>query len=399
MGSRVQYVIVTTLPTMIVMIVYSLLPSLSYSSHSCHYSSPLGMESGTILDYQVSASSSFASSVGPAMGRLHSAEGGGAWCPANMVTNNTKEWLEVDLEKKMIITAISLQGRWDNGLGQEFSPYIVLMYYDDFTHQFIAYSDKPDGDDDVDDYVMTGNTDTYSVVKVVLDTPVVTDKIRVIPFSYYPRTVCIRVELHGCNQELQQQHDERDLQHQQDEPDQNLTIWTLIPGLIGILLTCSILILVMTSTMYCKMNRRSKTQDVKQESKNCSGVLKSDWYLQSPCQAYQDPTQNNTADDKKQPEINDQFFVSEVSTEDPIYANPIDSTTSSECSPQSTLSSISTIIYSLEESEVDSSTATSYIPDGWHHTSTVSYDSEDIYTFSHIYKPSSSQEHIYSNIL
>merc|ERR1712130_446838 len=148
--------------------------------------------------------------------------------------------------------------------------------------------------------------------------------------------------------------------------------------------------------MYCKMNRRSMNQDVKQESKNCLGVLKSDWYLQSSGQVYQDPTLNNT-DDKTQPDIIDQFFVSEISTEDPIYANPVDSTTSSDCSPQSTLSSISTIIYSLEESEVDSSTATSYIPDGWHHTSTVSYDSEDIYTFSHIYKPSSSQEHIYSN--
>ena len=80
------------------------------------------------------------------MGRLHSTEGGGAWCPATMVTNYTKEWLEVDLEKKMIITAISLQGRWDNGVGQEFSPYIVLEYYDDLTHQFVTYSND---DDDV----------------------------------------------------------------------------------------------------------------------------------------------------------------------------------------------------------------------------------------------------------
>ena len=42
------------------------------SVKSC--SSPLGMESGAILDSQIRASSSFASSVGPVMGRLRSTD-------------------------------------------------------------------------------------------------------------------------------------------------------------------------------------------------------------------------------------------------------------------------------------------------------------------------------------
>ena len=157
---------------------------------------------------QLSASSSFSPWVGPAMGHLHSTEGGGAWCPAFMVTNHSKEWLQVDLQEKMIITGISLQGRWDNGLGQEFSPFVVLEYYDDATDQFTPYSDIHDEDDtnsDIPEYtVLPGNVDTYSVVKVMLDTPVVTNRIRVIPYSHYQRTVCIRMELWGCQQEEHQ---------------------------------------------------------------------------------------------------------------------------------------------------------------------------------------------------
>jgi hypothetical protein len=74
-----------TMNTIVVMFVMS---SLELSSaevvNSC--SSPLGMESGAILDSQLSATSSYASSV-PAMGRLRSVDGGGAWCPATMVSN------------------------------------------------------------------------------------------------------------------------------------------------------------------------------------------------------------------------------------------------------------------------------------------------------------------------
>ena len=109
-----------------------------------------------------------------------------------MVSNYSKEWLEVDLEKKMMITGISLQGRWDNGVGQEFAPFVSMMYYDDVTGQFATYSDLHG------DQVMAGNTDTYSVAEVKMVPPVVTDRIRVIPYSQYQRSVCVRVEVRGC---------------------------------------------------------------------------------------------------------------------------------------------------------------------------------------------------------
>jgi len=375
---------------MIVLIVWSMLLSVSYSTNSCSSPSPLGMESGTILDYQVSASSSFAPSVGPAMGRLHNAEGGGAWCPAIMVTNNTKEWLEVELGKKMIITGISLQGRWDNGVGQEFSPYIVLMYYDDLTHQYRRYSEKhydedDDDDDDYDDkYVMTGNTDTYSVVKVSLDTPVLTSRVRVIPYSYYQRTVCIRLELHGC----------REQQSQEDKLQPPLT-WILLPVLIGVLLSCSILVMLMTTCMYVKLSRSRKYKKNCKTTEENHGVLKSDWQLQTNEKVYQDPTVTNTIESRVELNSNDEYYA----TKDPIYANPVDS---ASVSPQSTLSSLSTVFSSLELTSVKSSaTSTPRLAFDLpcHYLQNVLRDFDDNNDISAIYTPISSHENIYYNIL
>jgi hypothetical protein len=232
-------------PIVIILVMYISKLSTAVTMNSC--SSPLGMESGTILDSQLTASSSFASSVGPAMGRLRSVDGGGAWCPATMVSNYSKEWLEVDLEKKMMITGISLQGRWDNGVGQEFAPFVSMMYYDDVTGQFAPYSDLHG------DQVMAGNTDTYSVAEVKMDPPVVTDRIRVIPYSQYQRSVCVRAEIRGCPGP-----------HLQDTAvDQKLVVehggkWSFIPLVIGILLTTSILLVVVIICMYMRMNKRKQ---------------------------------------------------------------------------------------------------------------------------------------------
>ena len=45
---------------------------------------------------------------------------------------------------------------------------------------------------------MSGNVNTYLVVRQKLELPFVATKIRFIPFSEHPRTVCMRVELFGC---------------------------------------------------------------------------------------------------------------------------------------------------------------------------------------------------------
>ena len=50
-----------------------------------------------------------------------------------------------------------------------------------------------------DGFTRAANVDTMTPVLVSLNTSVNTDKIRVIPVSRYPRTVCVRMELCGCD--------------------------------------------------------------------------------------------------------------------------------------------------------------------------------------------------------
>lgn len=53
--------------------------------------------------------------------------------------------------------------------------------------------------------VLTGNSNTYLVVKQRLELPFVASRVRFIPYSEHPRTVCMRVELYGCSWERKYQ--------------------------------------------------------------------------------------------------------------------------------------------------------------------------------------------------
>ncbi|KAI5734248.1 hypothetical protein M8J77_004380 [Diaphorina citri] len=46
--------------------------------------------------------------------------------------------------------------------------------------------------------ILSGNINTYLEVRQELVFPFVAQKVRFIPYSVYPRTVCMRVELYGC---------------------------------------------------------------------------------------------------------------------------------------------------------------------------------------------------------
>ena len=156
----------------------------------CHTERALGMGSGEIRDSQVTASSEFTSAVGPAMGRLGSEAGGGAWCPRGMVSRDEEErqWLEVSLGARVRVTAISVQGRWGGGLGQEWSPMVAVSWLD-MDRDIMVATDK----------VYKANTDTYSVVRIDLtEANIETSVLRVIPVSEHPRAVCLRLEIHGC---------------------------------------------------------------------------------------------------------------------------------------------------------------------------------------------------------
>merc|ERR1712136_585425 len=110
--------------------------------------------------------------------------------------------------------------------------------------------------------------------------------------------------------------------------------------------------------MYLRLKRSNKSKYGSKELGDTACVLNSDWFLQPSGQLYQDPALNNI-DERGELEIHDDYSVPQVSIDDPIYANPVDSNTSSASSPQSTLSSISTVFSSLEASSVGSLSATS----------------------------------------
>ena len=175
-----------------------LIPSLTnaYSDNdNKQCSSPLGMENGKILKAQLSASSSYEmNSVGPNQARLNNNDDGGAWCPKSFIseTTGTDEFLEIDLGEEHRISGVVTQGRYASGLGQEYAEMFLIQFWRPGMPDFEGYEDRSGVD------LFTGNSDTYTEVETILNPPVVASRMRIIPFSRHPRTVCMRVELLGC---------------------------------------------------------------------------------------------------------------------------------------------------------------------------------------------------------
>ncbi|XP_046412192.1 discoidin domain-containing receptor 2-like isoform X1 [Neodiprion fabricii] len=162
----------------------------SFTMGSCN--SPLGMESGTIPDSAVNASSSYVTNVGPRYARLRKETAGGAWCPKRPIEADVREWLQVDFVGSHVVTAIETQGRYDHGRGQEYVEEYTLEYWRPGFAEWREYR-KWDGQK-----ILTGNTDTATVVSQELHPPIIATKIRLLPHSVHRRTVCLRIELKGC---------------------------------------------------------------------------------------------------------------------------------------------------------------------------------------------------------
>ena len=120
------------------------------------------------------------------MGRLHGDDGGGAWCPSRVLTNNSMEWIQVELGSKVLVTGVVVQGRWDRGLGQEWAQSVKIEFWSQQSW-ILDGARRP------------ANVDTFTPVLIKTSPGVVTDRIRVIPVTEYPRTVCIRLEVCGCD--------------------------------------------------------------------------------------------------------------------------------------------------------------------------------------------------------
>uniref|UniRef100_A0ABD2WI91 Protein kinase domain-containing protein n=1 Tax=Trichogramma kaykai TaxID=54128 RepID=A0ABD2WI91_9HYME len=154
---------------------------------------PLGMETGAIPDADITASSSFDSgNVGPHQARLRTENHGGAWCPKDQVTNDPREWLEIDLHTVHLITATGTQGRFGNGVGVEYAEAYMLEYWRPKLGKWVRYKDIKGQE------VIKGNDNTYLEAKHELDPPIWASKVRFLPYDSHMRTVCMRVELYGC---------------------------------------------------------------------------------------------------------------------------------------------------------------------------------------------------------
>ncbi|XP_044316188.1 discoidin domain-containing receptor 2 [Drosophila rhopaloa] len=154
---------------------------------------PLGMESGVIADFQISASSAHdMGNVGPQHARLKVDINGGAWCPKHMVSRELKEYLQIDLLNVHLVTAIRTQGRFGKGQGQEYTEAYVLDYWRPSFEKWIRWRSTQGNE------ILPGNINTYSEVENVLQPSIFASKVRIYPYSQYDRTVCLRAEIVGC---------------------------------------------------------------------------------------------------------------------------------------------------------------------------------------------------------
>jgi discoidin domain receptor family protein 2 len=161
----------------------------------------------------LSASSAYQEAVGAHHGHLDNEAGGGAWCPMGLVSSATSsqpEFLQLDLgsqdedgttTEEFVVRAVVLQGRWANGLGQEFAEQVMIEYWRPGLSAFRPYVTAQGS------AVLAANRDTHSKVLISLKAEadggqsqgIVASKLRIIPVSSHPRTVCLRVGLLGCS--------------------------------------------------------------------------------------------------------------------------------------------------------------------------------------------------------
>lgn len=153
----------------------------------------LGMESMAIKDEDINASSSYNdNSVGPQSARLNKEINGGAWCPKNQINKDVHEYLEINLHTLHVITEVATQGRFGNGQGQEYVEEYMLEYWRPGVPRWLRFTNRQGL------HIFEGNSNTYSPVNRTVDPPIIASKIRFVPFSAHPRTVCTRVEMYGC---------------------------------------------------------------------------------------------------------------------------------------------------------------------------------------------------------
>ncbi|KAH3742218.1 hypothetical protein DPMN_048955, partial [Dreissena polymorpha] len=74
--------------------------------------------------------------------RIRTETMGGAWCPKPMISQNSYEYLQIDLGKLSVVTMVEIQGRFGNGQGQEYTEQFLLEYQREDMGEWMRFRNK-----------------------------------------------------------------------------------------------------------------------------------------------------------------------------------------------------------------------------------------------------------------
>jgi len=154
----------------------------------CQTSGPLGMITGEIKDWQISASSAYPYEWDHKCREKYARvylENKYGWCAKY---KSASEWLQVDLGVQSRVTGVMTQGRGD---GNEWVRAFKLAYSNNAFNWFYVK------DQYGNDKIFEGNVDSYTVKHAYLDTPIMARfiKFHIVQWQRHPS---MRVEVIGC---------------------------------------------------------------------------------------------------------------------------------------------------------------------------------------------------------
>ncbi|XP_011716757.2 coagulation factor VIII isoform X4 [Macaca nemestrina] len=153
-------------------------------SHKCQ--TPLGMASGRIRDFQITASGQYGQWA-PKLARLHYSGSINAWS-----TKEPFSWIKVDLLAPMIIHGIKTQGARQKFSSLYISQFIIMYSLDGKKWQ--TYRGNSTGTL----MVFFGNVDSSGIKHNIFNPPIIARYIRLHPTHYSIRST-LRMELMGCD--------------------------------------------------------------------------------------------------------------------------------------------------------------------------------------------------------
>lgn len=163
-------------------------PSIVPLSAACTGDEPLGLESGLVLNQQMTASSQKSSLYAPFNARLNRRkvqERKGGWSP---LRSNTNEYLQIDFNQNVKITRVATQGRRD---WNEWVITYTLQYSADGQSSFQTYQENGI------DKVFSGNSDRDTIVTHTLMQPIEARYVQINPKTWH-RFISMRAEFYGC---------------------------------------------------------------------------------------------------------------------------------------------------------------------------------------------------------